>query len=143
MHKFQNQLCVGTDTSTSRAMIGLLVSGLAPAAVFIRDPFGADREAFGGNTPESLGVTLADDAELKRLNEALDTAVDSALDAGCLAIQEALGETDGGFAGMYFSGDAGAAVRDVLANYLVAQANEVYANAEADEAASQRSAPRN
>lgn len=35
----------------------------------------------------------------------IDNAVEAAINAGCLVIQKAIGQTDGGVAGIYFSGD--------------------------------------
>jgi hypothetical protein len=40
---------------------------------------------------------------------------DDALNAACLVMQEAVGQTDGGFAGIWFSGDE---VRDNFVEYI-------------------------
>lgn len=50
-----------------------------------------------------------------------ETFAESALDAACAAIQDALGVTDGGLAGLHFSGDAGDAIRRLLLDYIAAE----------------------
>lgn len=50
-----------------------------------------------------------------------DTLAEVALDAACAAIQNALGAEDGGFAGLYFSGDRGAAILRILEDYIAAE----------------------
>jgi hypothetical protein len=64
------------------------------------------------------------------LNRALDQgaedAVQAALNTGCLAIQKALGITEGGFAGIYFSDDSlvtnlKESIAELLAKYAVAE----------------------
>ena len=41
---------------------------------------------------------------------------DEALNAACALIQDRLGQTDGGFAGIYFSGDH--LIREILTDYI-------------------------
>ena len=50
-----------------------------------------------------------------------DTLAEVALDAAVATIQDALGQTDGGFAGHYFSGDTGDAVLRLLRDYIAAE----------------------
>ena len=50
-----------------------------------------------------------------------DTLAEVALDAAVATIQDALGQTDGGFAGIYFSGDMGDAIRRILRDYIAAE----------------------
>ena len=47
-----------------------------------------------------------------------DTLTEVALDAAVATIQDALGQTDGGFAGIYFSGHRGDFVRNLLKDYV-------------------------
>ena len=44
-----------------------------------------------------------------------------ALDAAAATIQDALGQTDGGFASFYFAADAGDAIRRILKGYIAAE----------------------
>jgi hypothetical protein len=41
----------------------------------------------------------------------------NALDAACASIQEALGQEDGGFAGIFFSGEKGEQILTILRQY--------------------------
>lgn len=50
-----------------------------------------------------------------------ETLADEALDAAARHIQDALGITTGDFAGMYFSGDNGARITDILADYAMSE----------------------
>lgn len=50
-----------------------------------------------------------------------DTLAEAALDAAVATIQGALGQTDGGFAGIYFSGDRGDAILRLLRDYAAAE----------------------
>ena len=50
-----------------------------------------------------------------------DTLAEVALDAAVAAIQNALGQTDGGFAGIYFSGHRGEFIRNLLRDYITAE----------------------
>lgn len=50
-----------------------------------------------------------------------DTLAEAALDAAAATIQDALGVTDGGFAGLYFAGDRGDAIRRILRGYIAAE----------------------
>ena len=69
-------------------------------------------------------ATLEQAQALDRMNRALDDAVDSALDAGCLRIQQELGVTAGDLAGMYFctGGAHERQVRSALASYMIDEA---------------------
>jgi hypothetical protein len=43
----------------------------------------------------------------------------NALDAACASIQEALGQEDGGFAGIFFSGEKGEQILTILRQYAI------------------------
>lgn len=62
-----------------------------------------------GNT--SMGPVIPDN----------DTLAEAALDAAVATIQGALGQTDGGFAGIYFSGDRGDTILRLLRDYAAAE----------------------
>ena len=46
-----------------------------------------------------------------------------ALDAACLSIQDELGQTDGGLAGIYFSAHREAVTLDILKSYIQFEIN--------------------
>lgn len=48
---------------------------------------------------------------------------EKALDAACLSIQDELGQTDGGLAGIYFSAHREAVVLDILKSYVQFEIN--------------------
>lgn len=50
-----------------------------------------------------------------------DMALDAALDAACAVIQDALGQTDGGFASLYFDNGASDDIRRILRGYIAAE----------------------
>lgn len=126
MHKFQTPLVPGTDTFISEPVLGFSV-----ADMFIYEPFISTCGRFKVEDPaEAYGLSVDDVAEQTRLNKALTAAIaatqglagDEALDAGCLIIQQALGVTDGGFAGIHFSGyDHNADIRFSLQAYMLAE----------------------
>ena len=60
------------------------------------------------------------DQETARLS-AIDRATHAAINAGCAIIQDALGETDGGFASCHFTGENEDEVREVFLRYFDAQ----------------------
>lgn len=66
-------------------------------------------------------IPSTDLAALSKLNALIEAATQAALDAGCDAIQSALGVTDGGVAGMYFSGGTEDEVREHLRNYMLSE----------------------
>ena len=56
---------------------------------------------------------------LKRLTqEERDAAIENALNAACFEIQKALGQTDGGVAGIYFSGPPRDEFKDIFERYI-------------------------
>lgn len=66
----------------------------------------------GNNT---MDTTILDASTLA------DLALDAALDAACAVIQDALGQTDGGFAVLYFDGGASDDIRRILRGYIAAE----------------------
>ena len=48
----------------------------------------------------------------------IDQLAEDALNAACLAIQEQLGQTDGGIAGIFFSGPNGENAKRLFAEYI-------------------------
>jgi hypothetical protein len=74
--------------------------------------------------PDYYGLSQAQVDFFKKLNVALDDATEAALNAGCFAIQTAIGQDDGGIAGVHFSGDtATAPIRTALGEYLITEVN--------------------
>ena len=53
----------------------------------------------------------------------LNDTIDAAIDAAVAIIQDSIGQTDGGFAAHYLSGDRLAALRLVLTDYALAELN--------------------
>ena len=50
-----------------------------------------------------------------------DTLAEAALDAAVATIQDALGVTDGGFAALYFAGERGGTIRQILLRYILSE----------------------
>lgn len=48
--------------------------------------------------------------------EQIEEIAEDALNAACLVMQDAIGQTDGGFASLYFSGDH--LIREILFDYI-------------------------
>ena len=72
--------------------------------------------------PSNYGLSEQDAEHLRYLGALLDEATNNALNAGCKSIQDALGETDGGYASLYFSDSKTViGLRQTLAEYLLAQ----------------------
>ena len=91
------------------------------------------RLSVDGQTLQFVGgkaSTPEQEAAIKRLNIALDEAVQLALDAACHRIQTELGQNYGDFAGMHFAsgGPQEAAVRSCFATYLIDEVEHVAEN---------------
>ena len=50
--------------------------------------------------------------------ESINDLTELALNEACYAIQQAIGQTDGGLAGVFFSGDNGNAFKELMAEYI-------------------------
>lgn len=82
----------------------------------------------GGVIGRSLGSALGNDITDEDIEDTYpdpETLADEALDAAARHIQDALGITTGDFAGMYFSGEIGAKITDILADYAMAEMNHM------------------
>lgn len=100
------------------AAIGFLHDGM-----FISDPTLCDSGGRWSVDPqEAYGLTPEHVQYLRDLNDHLKAATESAINAGCLSIQQALGVTSGDTAGMHFGTDAGKGIANTLADYLVVEA---------------------
>lgn len=99
MHKFALPLETGEDPKTNLPVFGFSINGM-----FIHDPFFSQCGRFEVNPTETYGLSLEDANRLVALNKLVDTATQAALDAGCLAVQQALDIATGDVAGMHFSG---------------------------------------
>jgi hypothetical protein len=73
---------------------------------------------FGGKTD---GVELIEDDDLT--DKDIEDMAESALNAACYDIQEKLGQTDGGIAGIFFSGPNGDVARKLFADYIRLELN--------------------
>lgn len=119
MHQFKQSLTKGQDAST-----GLPVLGFEVKAMFIHDIFLSECGRFTVDPVATYGVSLEDAQALKQLNQGLLDATDDAINAGCSSLQTLLGVTDGGIAGVCFSGDAQRApIAQALAEYLLTEVN--------------------
>lgn len=94
-----------------------------------RDPnHQATRDRGGGYLlPVSLFPTIGGPMQsaISRMNyteEQIDRIVEDALNALCLSVQNAVGQTDGGFASIYFSGDE---FREHIKDYVKGEIGEV------------------
>lgn len=113
---FPYRLLIGEDPVCGDVRIGFIHEG-----VFVFDPLRSECGRFAVE-PSEHGLIRAEAEYLNALNVLLDAATEDAINAGCLRIQRGLGEADGGFAGVFFSGnDNRAEVARVLARYLLEQ----------------------
>lgn len=55
--------------------------------------------------------------------EEIHAMAERALDAACLSIQDDLGQTDGGVAGIYFDAHREAVILDILKSYIQTEIN--------------------
>jgi len=51
-------------------------------------------------------------------NNFIELLAEAALNAACVLIQDELGQTDGGVAGIYFSGDKEHLIMEILKDYI-------------------------
>lgn len=105
MFKFTLQLVQTEDPSNGLPAFGLRADGLV----------------LGPHLSQLQTASLppSDAENLKAINKLLDSATQSALNAGCLEIQQALGIESGDVAGVFFSGpDEVSPIARALADYL-------------------------
>lgn len=100
MHRFSFDLTLSTDANTDFATFGFVWN-----AFFISDPFVSECSRFAVDPTENYGISREDADKLRHLNKLLDDAVEDALNAGCLRLQNGMEVETGDFAGIYFSGD--------------------------------------
>jgi len=55
--------------------------------------------------------------------EEIHTMAERALDAACLSVQDEIGQTSGGLAGVYFSGNREEIILDILKSYIQTEIN--------------------
>ena len=60
---------------------------------------------------------------MKYTEDQIKTIAENALNAACLSIQNELGQTDGGIAGIYFSGIRADAILSILSGYIHTEIN--------------------
>lgn len=98
MHKFSHPLETGIDANT-----GLPVFGFNLRHTFITEPLLSECGRFTVDPVKHYGVTEQDASELAALNQLVDKATQEALNAGCVAVQKALGIAGGDLAKAHFS----------------------------------------
>jgi len=81
----------------------------------------ANKDRLSQIEPVQVAInTMSDEA----IDDMLSKAADAALHSGCLFIQEAIKQTDGGVAGMFFSGDRHKSqLIDMFRGYLILEQN--------------------
>jgi hypothetical protein len=108
---------------TGQGPDGQTVIGFTHRDMFIFDPTMSDCGRFK-NDPSYYGLNWQETLLLAAANRLVEVSAEEALNAGCRLVQDTFGITDGGFAGVYFSGDE---FRDQLqwqfAGYIAAQIN--------------------
>ena len=89
------------------------------SGTFIAEPFLCTSGMEPIDPTEEYGISKEEADFIVKLNEALENATEDAVNAGCLAVQQAIGVTRGDYAGVYFSGDVERKkVREVFAKYM-------------------------
>ena len=113
MHKFKVPLTLADDAENQP------VFGFERDGVFITDPFVSDCGRFHADPVKAYEISLDDATALVALNEALGSAVEAAVSAGCKVLQEKMGVASGDTAGAHFSNrDNYIGIAESLAKYL-------------------------
>jgi len=99
MHRFALPLIVGDDVITDTPVLGFVINDM-----FIHDLFLSECGRFPVHPVEAYGVSKEDATQLLTLNRLVEDATQAAINAGCRAVQEALGIATGDVAGAHFSG---------------------------------------
>ncbi|MAY34740.1 MAG: hypothetical protein CMN84_01435 [Spongiibacteraceae bacterium] len=119
-----SRLKIDTDPTTNLAVFGIEVNDF-----FITDPSLSECGRFNVDPQATYGVPADWANALRWLNKTLEQACEDAINAGCLHIQNQLGITDGGFAGIFFSdNDNREGLQIVLAHYLYEQLEHSFLN---------------
>lgn len=117
MHQFALPLETGIDAVTNLPVLGFSLNGM-----FITNPFVSECGRFEVDPVETYGLSRSDADQLVAFNKLVDTATQDALNAGCLAIQQALGIETGDVAGVHFSGpDEVRPVAQAMVDYLLTE----------------------
>lgn len=125
MHTFALPLEKGEDPMTGLPAFGFTINGM-----LITAPFRSECCQFEVDPTEAYGLSEKDAVELENLNQVLTDATTDALNAGCLAIQTALGIATGDVAAVHFSGSAQTKpIAQALMDYILTEYNM---NREAD-----------
>lgn len=116
MHKFTVDLKLSTDTENQP------VFGFSSKDIFISDPFVSDCGRFEAHPTDTYGISLKDARALVRLNKALATAIEAAVNAGCKVLQDEMGIESGDVAGIHFSNtDNRIGIAESLGKYFAAE----------------------
>ena len=100
MHKFKYRIQAGID-NYGDPTLGFDVE---TKGMFIHDPTTDETEMEPVDPLEYYGIPPEDIAELERLRKLVHDAVQDGINAACLTVQDAIGQTDGGVAGLYWTG---------------------------------------
>lgn len=118
MLQFTRPLALGANSR------GLPCFGLSVDNALVTDPYTCEDSGAAVDPQEAYGISEEDAQNLKKVNQTLDDATQAALNAGCLAVQSALGVMSGDVAGVHFSGPE--QVRPIalaMAEYLQSELN--------------------
>lgn len=117
MHRFTFPLEVCEDPSSGIAQLGLVINGTV-----IFEPSASECGRFLVAPETAYGLSTEDVSQLESLNKLVADATQAALDAGCQAVQKALGVTAGDWAGAHFSEAARTSpVAKAMAEYILAE----------------------
>jgi hypothetical protein len=117
MHKFTLPLELGSDPATNQPKLGFTVNG-----TFIHDPGLSECGRFEVDPLSTYNIPQSDIIARRVLSQAIETAAENALNAGTLAIQEALGGCTGDVAGVHFCDtEQRYALEKMFAEYLLTQ----------------------
>lgn len=98
--------------------------GVSTRGMFVVNPFTDEGQTEEVDPLEYWGLTPEQAQFIVDINAKLKEAVEDAINAGCLRLQNASGITDGGFAGLYFSGPPSQTkLMEVFAGYIVDNIN--------------------
>lgn len=91
--------------------------------VIITNPLKSSCGRFEVDPQEEYGLSPDNVKDLAAINKQVRQAAEDAVNAGCISLQDHLGVTDGGFAGVFFSGSGMEELRIIFAQYAAAEVN--------------------
>lgn len=119
MYNFEKPIKLGADPRTDLPVFGFAINHM-----FIHDPYISECGRFDVDPQQVYGISKEDAQNLKNLNQLVEDATQAALNAGCMAIQTAMGVMSGDVAGVHFSGpEQTAPVALAMAEYMLSELN--------------------